>query len=121
MNLIQIAMIRFSQALVGLFFILVVSSFFGILLLLPLAVLYHSTSIISTTGINGIVALLMALPICGGLFYYGYKIEGLYSTILETGLKLIKLSKTQINAFEKLLPHGQDKSPDNDTGVATPP
>ncbi|MDH5259612.1 MAG: hypothetical protein OEX07_16475 [Gammaproteobacteria bacterium] len=104
MNTINNSLIRLSQAFVGIFFIFAISSYFGILLLLPLGILFHFTNLFAgILDINGIIAMLFSIPISIALFYYGYRVGGLYQTILQTGLKLIELGKTQVLTFEKLL------------------
>lgn len=104
MNTINNSLIRLSQAFVGIFFIFTISAYFGILLLLPLGILFHFTNLFAgLLGINGIIAMLFSIPISIALFYYGYKIDGLYQSILQTGLKLIELGKGQVLALEKLL------------------
>ena len=116
MTTINNSLIRLSQAFVGIFFIFTISAYFGILLLLPLGILFHFTNLFAgILGINGIVAMLFSIPISIALFYYGYKVDGLYQTISQTGLKLIKLGKIQVLAFEKLL----NKSPIHDGKIAT--
>lgn len=115
MTSIHNLLIRATQSLVGIFFVFVISSFFGLLLLLPLGVLYHFTNLFTALfGINGIVAMLFSLPLTGAMFYYGFKIDGLYNTIFETGIKLIEIAKKQIMAFEKLI----NKHPVDDSTVA---
>ena len=118
MNTFSVALIRFSQVLVGLFFVFIVSGFFGLMLLFPLAVIYHINNLLSGIGMNGIIALLFSLPMSAGLFYLGYKVEGLYSTILDTGIKLLNLAKTQVLAFESLLPGHDNKTGNDSSGMA---
>ena len=116
MNIINNTLIRLSQAFVGIFFIFSISSYFGILLLLPLGILFHFTNLFADVlGINGIIAMLFSIPLSGAIFYYGYKIDGLYTTILQTGLKLIELGKTQVLEFERLL----NKTAIHDTSIVT--
>ena len=103
MNAISIALIRLSQAFVGIFFIFAISSYFGILLLLPLGILFHFTNLFADLiGINGILAMLLSIPISAAIFYYGYKVNGLFDTIFQTGIKLFSLGKQQVLAFEQL-------------------
>ena len=102
MNMLNIIFIRSTQAAIGIFFVFVISAFFGLLLLTPLAVLYHLTNFFTSLGANGIFAFIVSAPLSAAIFYRGYKIEGLYNAIAQTGIQLIHIAKQQLLAIDSI-------------------
>lgn len=112
MDILNRILIRFMQAFVLVFFTFILSGYMGLVLLLPLGGFYHLISVLTEgLGFNGIFAALIAGPAVAYLLYSAYKIEGFYARILNTGIDLYKLGKTQLCAYEAMLGGGKPTSP----------
>ncbi len=103
MDKATLAFVRVIQFSILVFFALVLSAFFGTLVLLPLALLYHFIGFLTDViGFNAFFAFIFAVPTVGYIFYFGYKIPGFYDAVLETGFKLFRLARDQHTALEKI-------------------
>ncbi len=103
MDKANLALVRIIQFSILVFFALVLSAFFGTLLLLPLALLYHVIGFLDHgIGFNGIFAFFVAVPAVIYVFYLGYRIPGFYNTVMDTGFKLYHLARDQHLALEKI-------------------
>ncbi len=103
MDKVNLALVRIIQFSILVFFALILSAFFGTLLLLPLALLYHFIGFLDHgIGFNGIFAFIVAVPAVIYVFYLGYRIPGFYNAVVETGFKLYNLARDQHMALEKI-------------------
>lgn len=104
MDTIHIALIRFIQAFILVFFAFVLSGYFGTLMLMPLAGFYHLIGLLTDVfGFNGIFAAAVAIPTVVYLIYAAYQIPGFFSQILDTGLSIFHLAKAQFAKYEEMI------------------
>jgi len=95
MKTIDIALVRFLQFLVLLFFTFVVFLWYGCASLVPLALWVNLTEFF-TVAFGPIMSTIIALIIIGALGVYLSKIPKLIETFLATGVDLIKLGNTSV-------------------------
>jgi len=95
MKTIDIALVRFLQFLVLLFFTFVVFLWYGCASLIPLALWVNLTEFFSA-AFGPIFSTIMALIIIGALGFYLSKIPKLIETFLATGVDLIKLGNASV-------------------------
>jgi hypothetical protein len=93
------------------FFIVMVLAYFGILLMLALAVLWYVTRILSLVGLPAVLAVAAGV---GALAYVGmavYRMPDLYRLMWEMGLELISLGQDWIKRFEPLIEAAREEVP----------
>lgn len=104
MDTVNIVIVRVIQTFILLFLAFALAGYFGILALLPLAAFYHLISFLSDgIGFNGIFAAIIAGPAIAWLIYSGYKIPGLYGRVLDLGLQMFNIGKSQLVALQNIV------------------
>ena len=100
MDKVNLGLAKFLQFIVIVFFTFVLAFYFGSLLLIPLAILIGLIDILTAIGFNGIFASILAVPAAGWICYTIYNIPGLFQALLDTGIKIYNISKSQNKVFE---------------------
>ncbi len=115
---------KVSQFIVIVFFALILSFYFGGLLLIPLAILMAIIDILTLVGLNGLIATIIAAPLVGWLLYSVYNIENLFQTLLDTGIKLYEFGIAQNKLFENIAdsvkPASSPATNTNESAAETP-
>lgn len=93
---ISLTLVRFIQFSAVVFYSYTTFIYFGAVLLLPLAGIYHISNILNFLGVNAFIAVLLAIAMIVGVIYLGYKIPGFFLIIRDFGLSLIDLGFKQI-------------------------
>jgi hypothetical protein len=76
--------------------------YFGAMVLLPLDAVVLLIKLMGVVGLNGFIAAFVAIPVVGYLCLMVYKTPGLCKMIIDSGVDLIKTSKTRIEAFNEI-------------------
>ena len=79
-----------------------VIAYFGAMVLLPLDAIVLLIKLMGVVGLNGFIAAFIAVPAVGYLGLIVYKTPGLCKMVVDTGVNLIKTSKTNIEAFNEV-------------------
>lgn len=113
MKQIDVVLVKVLQFFVLVLFTFMVLSYFGVLLMLPLAILVHLIQILTFTGLPGAISLLLALPIVAYLGYKVYRIPGMVELLASIGFELVAIGHTRVKEFDKYLAqpeNGEDPS-----------
>lgn len=102
MKNINVGLIRLFQFVVFVFFIFIVMTYFGALLLLPLDAVYLLIKLMSAIGFNDMLAVLLAVPAIAFLGMKVYKMPGFCKLLLQIGIDLVDSGKNRVEAFNKL-------------------
>ncbi|MEQ1621506.1 MAG: hypothetical protein ABL919_08880 [Methylococcales bacterium] len=102
MNKVNVALVRLLQFVVFVFFVFAVTAYFGALVLLPLDLIVLLSKLLSVIGFNAFIGALVAAPAVGYLAFTAYKIPGLGSILVETGVDLVKTGKARVDAFNSI-------------------
>ncbi len=100
---ISIVLVRIIQFIVFLLFTFIVLTYFGTLILLPLDALAQISGLLTWVGLPGVLAVVLALPIVGGLGFLIYKIPRLLSTLLEIGFELAIIGQGRVCEFNDIV------------------
>ena len=101
MKTIDIALVRFLQFLVLLFFTFVVFLWYGCASLIPLALWVNLTDFFAA-AFGPVISMVLALIMIGAFGFYLSKIPKLIETFLATGVDLIKLGNTSIRRMGEI-------------------
>jgi len=107
---LNLALVRLIQLGAVVFYSYVLFIYFGALFLLPLAGIYHLSSILSFLGFNTFLAALFAIAMVAGLIYLGYKIPNFFLVIRDSGLDLVNLGFNQIKKLSDIAEKIKDSS-----------
>jgi len=116
MKSIDIALVRFLQFLVLLFFTFVVFLWYGCASLIPLALWVNLTDFFSG-AFGSITSTIIALIIIGALGLYLSKIPKLIETFLATGIDIIKLGNTCVRRMGDLAAAVKSDAPPHEQKV----
>ena len=100
--MINIILTRVIQLVAALFFTTTVLIYAGALLLVPLAVLSAIISILSGIGFNGIFATLVGVPALIWLGARIHSIEGITTTLVDTGVTLVRMGVEIFRKFDEI-------------------
>ncbi len=103
MKKINVAIVRLLQFLVFVIFTFTVLLYFSAMVLLPLDLVALLIKFLGLFGLSSLIAALIALPIVGYLSFAAYKIPGLGKMIVDTGIDLINIGKTRVEAFNEIV------------------
>jgi hypothetical protein len=79
-----------------------VIAYFGAMVLLPLDAVVLLIKLMGVIGLNGFIAAFIAIPTISYLGLIVYKTPGLCKMVVDSGVDLIKTSKTKIEAFNEI-------------------
>ncbi|MEY3808128.1 MAG: hypothetical protein RI893_1104 [Pseudomonadota bacterium] len=102
MKKVNVALVRLLQFVVFVVSIFMVIAYFGAMVLLPLDAIVLLIKLMGVVGLNGFIAAFIAVPAVGYLGLIVYKTPGLCKMVVDTGVNLIKTSKTNIEAFNEV-------------------
>ncbi len=102
MKKVNVALVRLLQFVVFVVFTFTVITYFGALILLPLDAIALLIKLMGVIGIHGFIGALIAIPVVGYLCLLVYKIPGLCKMLVDTGVDLIKIGKTKVEAFNEV-------------------
>jgi hypothetical protein len=102
MKKVNVALVRLLQFVVFVVSIFMVIAYFGAMVLLPLDAIVLLIKLMGVVGLNGFIAAFIAVPTVGYLGLIVYKTPGLCKMVVDTGVNLIKTSKTNIEAFNEV-------------------
>lgn len=102
MKKINVALVRLLQFLVFALFTFMVLAYFGAIVLLPLDMVALLIKLLGVFGLNGFIAAFIAVPVVGYLGMIVYKTPELVQMLLDTGVDLINIGKTRVEAFNKI-------------------
>lgn len=100
---LNLLLAKVLQFVTFVFFIIAVLVYFGLLLMLALAVLWYVTRILTLFGLPAVLAVVAGVA---ALAYVGLavsKMPELYRLMWDMGLELITLGQAQIKRFEPLI------------------
>ena len=103
MRLFNEFLIRIFQWLYYVFFVFCVLTYFGVVLILPLAALVFIVNALNYIGLPGLLSLSCALP---AVIYLGMLLRQspeLLKILSDTGIGLVKLGSSQNQRFEKIV------------------
>lgn len=103
MKKINIALVRLLQFVVFVLFTFMVIAYFGAMILLPLDAIALLTKLMSAIGLHGFISVLIAMPAVGYLCLIVYKTPGLCQMVIDTGVELVKIGKTKVEAFNDVV------------------
>jgi len=101
MKKVNVALVRLLQFVVFVVSIFMVIAYFGAMVLLLDAIVLL-IKLMGVVGLNGFIAAFIAVPAVGYLGLIVYKTPGLCKMVVDTGVNLIKTSKTNIEAFNEV-------------------
>ncbi len=116
MKSIDIALVRFLQFLVLLFFTFAVFLWYGFATLMPLALWVNLTSFFSA-AFGPITSLIIALVILGAIGVYLSTIPKLVETFLATGVDLVKLGYSSVKRMGEMLEAVKNNAPPQEKKV----
>ena len=102
MKKVNVALVRLLQFVVFVVSIFMVIAYFGAMVLLPLDAVVLLIKLMGVVGVNGFIAAFIAVPAIGYLGLIVYRTPGLCKMVIDTGVNLIKTSKTNIEAFNEV-------------------
>lgn len=102
MKNVNVALVRLLQFVVFVLFTFMVLIYFGSMVLLPLDAAVLLIKLFTAIGLNGFIAALIAIAAVAFLGLRAYKIPGLSTMIIDTGVELVNTGKAKINAFNGL-------------------
>ncbi|WP_411728654.1 hypothetical protein [Methyloglobulus sp.] len=102
MKKVNFALVKLIQFVVFAVFTFVVIAYFGAMVLLPLDAVAILVKLMGAVGIHGFIGALIAIPAVGYLCMMVYKTPGLFQMIVDTGVDLIKIGKTKVEAFNAI-------------------
>lgn len=102
MKKVNVALVRLLQFVVFVVFTFTVITYFGAMILLPLDAIALLIKLMGVIGIHGFIGALIAIPVVGYLCLLVYKIPGLCKMLVDTGVDLIKIGKTKVEAFNEV-------------------
>ncbi|QSA96643.1 hypothetical protein [Methylococcus sp. EFPC2] len=100
---LNLLLAKVLQFVTFVFFTIAVLVYFGLLLMLALAVLWYVTRILTLFGLPALLAVLAGIA---ALTYVSLAVSRqprLYRLLWDLGLELITLGKTQIKRFDPLI------------------
>lgn len=86
-----------------LFFIFIVLAYFGLVLMLALAVLWYTTKIIILVGLPALIAVAVGIAALGYVGLTVSRMPTLYMLILEIGLELVNFGQAQVKRFDPIV------------------
>jgi hypothetical protein len=86
-----------------LFFIFMVLVYFGLVLMLALAVLWYSTKVITLIGLPALIAVAVGIAALGYVGLTLSRMPQLYSLVLEIGLELVNFGQAQVKRFDPII------------------
>ncbi len=93
------------------FFTFVTLVYFGVLLILPLDILFHIIRIIHGIGLPTVLATGAGIAALGYLGYTLSKTPALYRLILDIGKEIISFGHGQIQRFDTLIQQPSESNP----------
>ncbi len=99
---LSLALGRLIQFGAVVFYTYIAFIYFGGIFLLPLAGIYHLSSILGCLGLNTFLATLLGIAFVVGVVYLGYKIPKFFLIIRDAGLNLIALGFNQVKEFSRI-------------------
>ncbi len=103
MKKINIGLVRLLQFIVFAVFTFTVLVYFSAMILLPLAAVALLIKPFALFGLSTLLGALIAVPVAAYLSMSAYKIPGLITMIIETGLDLVNMGKARVEAFNEIL------------------
>lgn len=110
MKTIDYAFVRLIQFLVLLFFTFTVLLWYGLALLIPLALWFNLTNLFSAVFWD-FLAMILALAAIGALGFYLYKIPKLFDTLTTMGVDLVKLGYNSVKRLGGIAPEAERHHP----------
>jgi len=102
MNL-NLILAKTLQFVTFLFFIFMVLVYFGLVLMLALAVLWYTTKIITLIGLPALIAVAAGIAALGYVGLTVTRMPPLYTLILEVGLELVNFGQAQVKRFDPIV------------------
>jgi hypothetical protein len=93
------------------FFTFVTLVYFGVLLILPLDILFHIVRIVHGIGLPTVIATGVGIAALGYLGHGLWQSPALYRLILDIGKEIIAFGHGQIQRFDALIQQPSESSP----------
>ncbi|MBZ4201813.1 MAG: hypothetical protein LAC70_01640 [Methylovulum sp.] len=103
MKKLNIALVRLLQFVVFVLFTFMVIAYFGAMVLLPLDIIALLIKLLTTFGLHGFIAALIAIPMVGYICLLVYKTPGLCQMVIDTGVEMVKTGKTRVEGFNDIV------------------
>lgn len=94
--------VRLIQLMVALFFTFCALSWFGSLLVLPLAVWFNLIDLLSVIGFNALFAAVISIPLVVAGLYYLHLIPQLSWTLFDIGMNVVHLGLANFQRLDNI-------------------
>jgi hypothetical protein len=102
MDKINIALVRFVQLCLFVFFLYAGLIYVGMLLLVPLGLFYHLYSFLHFLSGNGVISTVLALTAVGALGHFLSRMPDVIQILVDAGTQLVRLGVDQIQQLNAL-------------------
>lgn len=93
---------RLVQFLVAVFFSFCALSWFGSLLLIPLAIWLNLIGLLAAIGFNSLFAAIVSIPLVVGGLYYVHKIPQMSWTLFDIGMNVVQLGFANFQRIDNI-------------------
>lgn len=100
--MLQKIVVRSIQLLVALFFTFCALSWFGSLLVIPLAVWFNLIGLLSAIGFNSLFAAVVSIPLLVAGLFYLHKIPHLSWTLFDIGMNVVHLGLANFQRIDNI-------------------
>ncbi len=77
--------------------------YFGVLLLLPLDLLFQIVRLLHSLGLPTLVSLALGVSLLTYVGYHVYRMPDLYTLVIDIGRELISFGHAQVKRFDPLI------------------
>jgi hypothetical protein len=103
MKKVNVGLTRLVQFIVFTVFTFAVLVYFAAMVILPLDIIAIMINFFGLFGLNKLIGALIAVLVVGYLTMAAYKIPGLAKMVIDTGLDLVSIAKTRVEAFNSVV------------------
>ena len=100
---INFGLVRLFQLIFAVFFSLLVLTYYGALLMVPLFLIIEALPLLEAAFAGGGVVIFIMIAILVYVASFLYYHRGIFDLIFETGKELIQLGRTQYSEFEQVI------------------
>lgn len=93
------------------FFTFITLVYFGVLVLLPLDILFHIVRLVHGIGLPVAIAATVGIAALGYLGHRLWHSPGLYRLIVDIGKEIIAFGHGQLQRFDALIQHPSESNP----------